>query len=129
MRRLRAEMMPKPFQEPHPPALWRAVPYGDGFFGAGSMTTTRFAAHVAIVREPLAEAGWNPSGFRIALARLHRRRRRRRARPPAGRGRAAAAPRPLRDHEPGGGGGPRPAGRRAEGVRRTCGRWWRRARS
>jgi alkanesulfonate monooxygenase SsuD/methylene tetrahydromethanopterin reductase-like flavin-dependent oxidoreductase (luciferase family) len=70
-----AAMEPKPFQKPHPPiwfganhpaALRRAVRYGDGFFGAGSTTTARFAGQVPIVREALAEAGRDPAGFRIA---------------------------------------------------------------
>jgi probable F420-dependent oxidoreductase len=70
-----AAMEPKPFQKPYPPiwfganhpaALRRAVRYGDGFFGAGSTTTARFAEQVPIVREALAEAGRDPAGFRIA---------------------------------------------------------------
>jgi probable F420-dependent oxidoreductase len=70
-----AAMEPKPFQKPHPPiwfganhpaALRRAVRYGDGFFGAGSTTTARFAEQVTIVREALAEAGRDPSSFGIA---------------------------------------------------------------
>src|ERR1700716_1559633 len=70
-----AAMEPKPFQKPYPPiwfganhpaALRRAVHYGDGFFGAGSTTTARFAEQVPIVREALAEAGRDPAGFRIA---------------------------------------------------------------
>jgi len=70
-----AAMEPKPFQKPHPPiwfganhpaALSRAVRHGDGFFGAGSTTTARFAEQVSIVRDALAEAGRDPAGFRIA---------------------------------------------------------------
>jgi probable F420-dependent oxidoreductase len=70
-----AAMEPKPFQKPHPPiwfganhpaALRRAARYGDGFFGAGSTTTARFADQVRIVRDALAEAGRDPSTFRIA---------------------------------------------------------------
>jgi probable F420-dependent oxidoreductase len=70
-----AAMEPKPFQKPHPPlwfganhpaALRRAVRHGDGFFGAGSTTTARFAEQVRIVREALAEAGRDPATFRIA---------------------------------------------------------------
>ncbi len=70
-----AAMEPKPFQKPYPPiwfganhpaALRRAVSHGDGFFGAGSTTTARFAEQVPIVREALAEAGQDPSSFRIA---------------------------------------------------------------
>jgi probable F420-dependent oxidoreductase len=70
-----AAMEPKPFQKPcppiwfggsHPAAVRRAVRYGDGFFGAGSQTTTQFAGQVQIVREALAESGRAPEGFRIA---------------------------------------------------------------
>jgi probable F420-dependent oxidoreductase len=70
-----AAMEPKPFQKPHPPiwfganhpdALRRAVRHGDGFFGAGSSTTTQFAGQVPIVRQALAEAGRDPAGFGIA---------------------------------------------------------------
>jgi probable F420-dependent oxidoreductase len=70
-----ATMEPKPFQKPHPPiwfganhpdALARAVRHGDGFFGAGSTTTARFAEQVVIVREALHEAGRDLTSFRIA---------------------------------------------------------------
>ena len=70
-----AAMEPKPFQRPHPPiwfganhpaALRRAVRDGDGFFGAGSTTTARFAEQMGIVREALAESGRDPATFRIA---------------------------------------------------------------
>jgi probable F420-dependent oxidoreductase len=70
-----AAMEPKPFQKPgppiwfganHPAALRRAVRYGDGFFGAGSTTTARFAEQVPIVQEALAEAGRDPASFRFA---------------------------------------------------------------
>ncbi|MEV0401594.1 LLM class flavin-dependent oxidoreductase [Actinoallomurus sp. NPDC050550] len=70
-----AAMEPKPVQKPHPPlwfggshpnALRRAVRYGDGFFGAGSQTTERFAEQVRVVREALAEADPQPKDFRIA---------------------------------------------------------------
>jgi alkanesulfonate monooxygenase SsuD/methylene tetrahydromethanopterin reductase-like flavin-dependent oxidoreductase (luciferase family) len=70
-----AAMEPKPVQKPYPPiwfganhpaALRRAVRYGDGFVGAGSTTTARFAEQVPIVREALAEAGRDPASFRIA---------------------------------------------------------------
>ncbi len=70
-----AAIEPKPFQKPYPPvwfganhpaALRRAVRYGDGFFGAGSTTTARFAEQVSIVREALAEEGRDPATFRIA---------------------------------------------------------------
>ena len=61
-----AAMEPKPVQKPHPPlwfgangepALRRAVRLGDGFFGAGSTPTQRFAEQVPIVRAAMAEYG------------------------------------------------------------------------
>ena len=70
-----AAMEPKPFQKPgppvwfgasHPAALRRAVRLGDGFFGAGSVTTAQFAGHVQIVRDELAAAGRDPAGFSVA---------------------------------------------------------------
>lgn len=70
-----AAMEPKPFQKPHPPvwfggshpaALRRAVRLGDGFFGAGSTTTAKFADQVRIVRETLADAGRDPNTFPVA---------------------------------------------------------------
>jgi probable F420-dependent oxidoreductase len=70
-----AAMEPKPFQKPsppiwfggnHPAALRRAVKLGDGFFGAGSQTTSQFAGQVRIVRTALREAGRDAAGFRIA---------------------------------------------------------------
>lgn len=70
-----AAMEPKPAQKPHPPlwfgangqsALRRAVRLGDGFFGAGSTPTARFADQVMIVRAALAEAGRDPAEFPIA---------------------------------------------------------------
>jgi probable F420-dependent oxidoreductase len=70
-----AAMEPKPAQKPHPPlwfganaepALRRAVRLGDGFFGAGSAPTARFADQVQTVRAALAEAGRDPAGFPIA---------------------------------------------------------------
>jgi probable F420-dependent oxidoreductase len=70
-----AAMEPKPVQKPHPPlwfganaepALRRAVRLGDGFFGAGSAPTARFADQVQVVRAALAEAGRDPAGFPIA---------------------------------------------------------------
>ena len=70
-----AAMEPKPFQKPYPPlwfgaasepALRRAVRLGDGFFGAGSTPTARFAEQVAVVREALAEAGRPAEDFPIA---------------------------------------------------------------
>jgi len=71
----RAAMEPKPFQKPRPPiwfganqtvALRRAARHGDGFFGAGSTTTARFAEQVQIVREALAQTGRDATSFRIA---------------------------------------------------------------
>ncbi|WP_040700488.1 LLM class flavin-dependent oxidoreductase [Nocardia vinacea] len=70
-----AAMEPKPFQKPYPPlwfggstpaALRRAVRHGNGFFGAGSSTTAKFAEQVRYVREALAENSGDPSDFRIA---------------------------------------------------------------
>src|ERR1700733_23372 len=70
-----AAMEPKPVQKPYPPiwigangetALRRAVRIGDGFFGAGSAPTSRFAEQVAIVRTALAEADRDPASFQIA---------------------------------------------------------------
>lgn len=68
-------MEPKPFQKPYPPiwiggshpaALRRAVRHANGFFGAGSTTTARFADQARVVRDALAEAGPDADGFRIA---------------------------------------------------------------
>jgi probable F420-dependent oxidoreductase len=68
-------MEPKPFQKPYPPlwfgaasepALRRAVRLGDGFFGAGSTPTARFAEQVAVVRAALAEAGRPAGSFPVA---------------------------------------------------------------
>jgi probable F420-dependent oxidoreductase len=68
-------MEPKPFQKPYPrlwfggasaPALRRAVRMGDGFFGAGSSATDKFAEQVQIVRAALAEAGRPAEDFPIA---------------------------------------------------------------
>jgi alkanesulfonate monooxygenase SsuD/methylene tetrahydromethanopterin reductase-like flavin-dependent oxidoreductase (luciferase family) len=68
-------MEPKPFQKPYPPvwvggsgrtALLRAVRIGDGFFGAGSTPTAKFAEQVQIVRGALAEAGRPAADFPIA---------------------------------------------------------------
>src|SRR5580692_9778104 len=70
-----APMEPKPFQKPYPrlwfggasePALRRAVRLGDGFFGAGSSSTARFAEQVQIVRGALAEAGRAAGDFPVA---------------------------------------------------------------
>ena len=70
-----AAMEPKPLQKPFPPiwsggaaqaALRRAVQLGNGFFGAGSTPTARFAGQVQTVREALAESGRPAAGFPIA---------------------------------------------------------------
>jgi probable F420-dependent oxidoreductase len=70
-----AAMEPKPFQKPHPPvwfgantepALRRAARLGDGFFGAGSTPTARFAEQVPLVRAALDEAGRDAAAFPIA---------------------------------------------------------------
>jgi probable F420-dependent oxidoreductase len=68
-----AAMEPKPRQKPHPP-LWfggsseitarRAVRLGDGFFGAGSSTTSAFKEQVAIVRDEAGSQG--KAGFPVA---------------------------------------------------------------
>jgi probable F420-dependent oxidoreductase len=68
-------MEPKPVQRPYPPiwiggnhpaALRRAVALADGFFGAGSQTTTQFAEQVQIVQAELAEREKDPGDFGIA---------------------------------------------------------------
>jgi probable F420-dependent oxidoreductase len=69
-----ASMEPKPVQKPHPP-IWfggsapagmrRAAKYADGFMGAGSQTTARFAEQVGMVREELAAQNRDPEKFRI----------------------------------------------------------------
>jgi probable F420-dependent oxidoreductase len=70
-----AAMEPKPFAKPYPrlwfggasePALRRAVRMGDGFFGAGSSPTGKFAEQVQMVRAALAEAGRPAEDFPIA---------------------------------------------------------------
>lgn len=70
-----AGMEPKPFQKPHPPiwfggshpaAVRRAVRHGDGFFGAGSQTTARFAEQARIVRDALPARGDAARAFRVA---------------------------------------------------------------
>src|SRR5262249_57778699 len=66
---------PKPSQRPSPPlwigangplALRRAVRLGNGFFGAGSTPTARFAEQVQVVRETLATEGGTAADFPIA---------------------------------------------------------------
>ena len=70
-----AGMDPKPFQKPYPPlwfggsgpaALRRAVRLGDGFFGAGSTPTAKFAGQVQTVRQALAAAGRPAGEFGLA---------------------------------------------------------------
>jgi probable F420-dependent oxidoreductase len=70
-----AAMAPKPFQKPYPPlwfggsspaALRRAVRLGDGFFGAGSSPTVKFAEQALVVRNELESAGREPATFAIA---------------------------------------------------------------
>ncbi len=69
-----AAMAPKPVQKPYPPlwfggsgasALRRAVRLGDGFFGAGSSPTVKFAEQVQVVRQALRDSGTSrPDGAR-----------------------------------------------------------------
>jgi probable F420-dependent oxidoreductase len=70
-----AAMNPKPVQKPYPP-LWfggsgpnllrRAVRQGDGFFGAGSTPTVKFAEQVLEVRQALADSSRDAASFPIA---------------------------------------------------------------
>ena len=71
----RLTLEPKPFQKPHPPvwiggsapaAVQRAARIGDGFFGAGSTATARFAEQVPVLRASLAERGMDPAAFPVA---------------------------------------------------------------
>jgi len=70
-----AAIAPKPIQAPHPPlwfggsapaAVQRAVRSGNGFFGAGSSTTTAFAEQVSVVRRALDEMHRDQRSFPIA---------------------------------------------------------------
>jgi probable F420-dependent oxidoreductase len=70
-----AAMEPKPVQKPHPPiwiggshpaALGRAVRIGDGFFGAGSVSTAQFTEQARTIRDELAQQERDPGSFRIA---------------------------------------------------------------
>jgi probable F420-dependent oxidoreductase len=70
-----ASMEPKPVQKPHPPiwfgghhpnALRRAIELGNGFIGAGSISTKTFADEVAMLRGLLQQAGRDPSSFPVA---------------------------------------------------------------
>jgi probable F420-dependent oxidoreductase len=69
-----AAMEPKPVQRPHPPlwfgahhpdAIKRAVDLGDGFMGAGSLSTAKFADEVALLRRLLEAAGRDPATFPV----------------------------------------------------------------
>jgi probable F420-dependent oxidoreductase len=69
-----ATMEPKPVQKPHPPVWFggnapagmrRAARHGDGFMGAGSQTTARYAEQVVMVKEELAVQKRDPAGFRF----------------------------------------------------------------
>jgi probable F420-dependent oxidoreductase len=69
-----ARMEPKPVQKPYPPVWFggsapagmrRAARHGDGFMGAGSQTTARFAEQVAIVKEELAVQHRDRESFRF----------------------------------------------------------------
>ena len=69
------DMEPKPAQKPHPPiwfggrhpsALRRAVRHGDGWMGAGSITTEQFREGVGRIKTFLEEAGRDPSNFSIS---------------------------------------------------------------
>ena len=70
-----ATMEPKPVQKPYPPVWFggnapagmrRAARQGDGFMGAGSQTTPRYAEQVAMVKEELAAQSRDPGKFRFA---------------------------------------------------------------
>ena len=76
-----ASMQPKPLLKPHPPlwfgghhpnALKRAVELGDGFIGAGSLSTAGFLEEVALLRRLLKDAGRDPAslplGKRVYIA-------------------------------------------------------------
>jgi probable F420-dependent oxidoreductase len=67
-----ASMQPKPRQRPHPPlwfgghdprALRRAVELGDGFVGAGSVSTAAFREQAALLRSLVKDAGRDPAAF------------------------------------------------------------------
>jgi probable F420-dependent oxidoreductase len=70
-----ASMEPKPVQKPHPPlwfgghhpnALKRTVELGDGFMGAGSLSTAKFGEEVMLLRRLLQEAKCDPAAFPVA---------------------------------------------------------------
>jgi len=67
-------MEPKPVQKPHPPiwfgahhpnALRRTIELGQGFMGAGSLSTTKFADEVKLLHGFLREEGRDPATFPI----------------------------------------------------------------
>jgi probable F420-dependent oxidoreductase len=67
-----ASMEPKPLQKPHPPlwfgghhpnALRRSVELGDGFIGAGSVSTKVFFDEVKVLRALIKESGRDPGRF------------------------------------------------------------------
>ena len=69
-----ATMEPKPVQKPHPPVWFggsaaagmrRAARHGDGFMGAGSQTTARYAEQVALVKEELGAQNRDLDSFRF----------------------------------------------------------------
>jgi probable F420-dependent oxidoreductase len=69
-----ASMEPKPLQKPHPPiwfgahhpnALRRTAELGDGFMGAGSLSTAKFAEEVQALRGFLEAAGRDPATFPV----------------------------------------------------------------
>lgn len=69
-----ATMEPKPVQRPYPPVWFggnapagmrRAARHGDGFMGAGSQTTPRYAEQVTMVKEELAAQNRDPGEFRF----------------------------------------------------------------
>ena len=69
-----ASMQPKPVQKPHPPlwfgahhpnALKRTVELGDGFIGAGSISTKAFLEEVTLLRALLQDGGRDPAAFPV----------------------------------------------------------------
>jgi probable F420-dependent oxidoreductase len=69
-----AAMEPKPVQKPHPPiwfgahhpdALRRTALMGQGFMGAGSLSTEKFAHEVKLLRGFLREQGRDPDTFPV----------------------------------------------------------------
>src|SRR5256886_17680809 len=67
-----ASMEPKPLQKPRPPlgfgghhptGLRRAVELGDGFIGAGSVSTATFLGEVKLLKSLREEAGRDPARF------------------------------------------------------------------